>query len=102
VLDFRTVKDLADYLRYLAENATAYNEYFKWKEFISVNTQPRIDTFVPFCDMCIYMNLERFYGIQPKVLADIGAFHGRRHNCKEASVDDSQYKLNSLSIFSWF
>ena len=29
--DFDSVKDLADYLKYLDKNETAYNQYFQWK-----------------------------------------------------------------------
>ena len=32
VLDFSTVKDLAEYLHYLHQNITAYNEYFTWRK----------------------------------------------------------------------
>lgn len=32
VMDFKTVKDLADYLHYLDKNNTAYNEYFSWRQ----------------------------------------------------------------------
>ena len=32
VMDFKTVKDLADYLHYLDKNNTAFNEYFKWRQ----------------------------------------------------------------------
>ena len=31
VMDFKTVKQLADYLQYLDKNNTAYNEYFNWR-----------------------------------------------------------------------
>ena len=31
VLDFKTLKQLANYLHYLDTNNTAYNEYFKWR-----------------------------------------------------------------------
>ncbi len=107
VLDFRTIRELGDYLRYLDKNATAYNEYFRWKELISVNKNRAVNTFVPLCDMCIYMNLERFYGIQKKVLVDVSEFHGKRENCRKASIEstsrgDSLYKLSDFSRFSWF
>ena len=32
VLDFKSVKQLAEYLHYLNRNDTAYNEYFKWRQ----------------------------------------------------------------------
>ena len=32
VMDFKTVKQLAEYLQYLDKNDTAYNEYFKWRK----------------------------------------------------------------------
>ena len=31
VMDFKTVKQLAEYLQYLDKNNTAYNEYFRWR-----------------------------------------------------------------------
>ena len=37
VLDFKTVKDLAEYLQYLDKNSSAYNEYFKWRQDYRVN-----------------------------------------------------------------
>lgn len=33
-LDFKTPKDLVNYLNYLASNSTAYNSFFKWKKHI--------------------------------------------------------------------
>jgi len=34
VLDYKKPKDLADYLNYLNNNNTAYNEYFAWKKLV--------------------------------------------------------------------
>ena len=49
VMNFKTVKELAEYLQYLDRNATAYNEYFAWrKEFIVTNNN--ID--FSLCDIC--------------------------------------------------
>jgi alpha-1,3-fucosyltransferase len=33
ILNYRSPKDLADYLHYLAKNETAYSEYFQWKPY---------------------------------------------------------------------
>ncbi len=41
VMDYRSPKQLADYLKYLTQNRTAYLEYFKWKEkYISLSGYP--------------------------------------------------------------
>ena len=37
LLNFESLKDLADYLMYLDSNDTAYNEYFRWVYMIYVN-----------------------------------------------------------------
>ena len=50
VMDFKTVKHLADYLHYLDKNSTAYNEYFKWRQIYQ--TIP-----IPFyCSFCEAVN----------------------------------------------
>ena len=36
VTDFRHPKDLSNYLHFLAQNATAYNSYFLWKDYFNV------------------------------------------------------------------
>ena len=38
VLDFKSVKQLAEYLHYLNKNDTAYNEHFKWRQKYQVLT----------------------------------------------------------------
>ena len=49
---------LAGYLKYLVRNRTAYNEYFRWKQFFKVNQRQR-----GICGLCQKLNLENF---QPK------------------------------------
>ena len=48
VMDFKTVKQLAEYLQYLDKNNTAYNEYFKWrKKYKVIGWTDR-----SFCQIC--------------------------------------------------
>jgi hypothetical protein len=62
VRDFGRVEDLMAYLIYLSKNATAYNSYFKWRQFIvPVDHQYQV-----YCDMCVKLNLETFYGVANK------------------------------------
>ena len=48
VMNFKTVKDLADYLHCLDRNNTAYNEYFKWRQ--KYQAFRGIPYFCPFCE----------------------------------------------------
>ncbi|KAK2158571.1 hypothetical protein LSH36_167g04049 [Paralvinella palmiformis] len=62
IVDFPNPKDLADYLRYLARNRTAYNEYFKWKRtgtWFDLNPRQRIaDGMCRLCDILHDKNYE--------------------------------------------
>jgi hypothetical protein len=68
VFDYKSVKDLTDYLVYLSSNATAYNSYFKWKKHARY-VGPL--NYVPICDMCVKLNLQTFYGIEKSVVSNI-------------------------------
>jgi len=68
--DFDSVKDLADYLKYLDTNDTAYNQYFKWKTKYKV-----VKYNFWLCQLCkalhdptkpakIYHKLSEFWGIK--------------------------------------
>jgi hypothetical protein len=49
---------------------TAYNSYFDWKKnVIFVN---KFINFSPICDMCIRLHLETHFGIEKKIIKDIG------------------------------
>lgn len=52
--DFKTVKDLANYLIYLAENPEEYIKYFWWKKFYKV-----VDS-EPFCSLCTLLHGNNF------------------------------------------
>ena len=67
-LDFPTTKDLADHLVYLANNETAYSEYFWWAEHYDVQIfnhfEERTEEVIeklperlnPFCQLCRMLN----------------------------------------------
>lgn len=48
--DFKTVKDLADYLKFLDGNLEEYRKYFWWKKFYK---RTKIS---PFCQLCLKLN----------------------------------------------
>ncbi|KAF2365079.1 Fucosyltransferase N-terminal [Trinorchestia longiramus] len=48
VLDYNSVKDLADHMTYLSRNVTAYAEYFRWREDYGCSS----DTSAAWCDLC--------------------------------------------------
>lgn len=83
VLDFVSVKDLADYLIMLDKNDKAYNEYFSWKN----------DYYVDFpsswtCQLCAMLNNDslpvKWYDYEY-----FKVFWGREYNCGflDAQVD---------------
>jgi len=47
--DFQSEKELADYLKYLNDNTTAYAEYFEWKNYFNVSFNYN----QPFCQVLI-------------------------------------------------
>ena len=47
-MDFTSAAQLADYLKYLDSNDTAYAEYFEWKRYFRVATDDRQF----FCQIC--------------------------------------------------
>ena len=50
--DFKSVKDLAEYLKYLNKNTTAYVEYLEWKSHFHMVK----DNSQAFCDLCEALN----------------------------------------------
>ncbi|KAL7642684.1 UNVERIFIED_CONTAM: hypothetical protein RMT77_007249 [Armadillidium vulgare] len=71
-LDFKTPKDLANYLIYLSKNDSAYTEYFKWKkDYFVMNMINWFYHATSFCTLCqklhsdktekIYYNLTEWF-----------------------------------------
>jgi hypothetical protein len=74
---------LAKYLKYLNNNATAYNSYFKWKKNVIFSKDDiRVNSFRPICDMCIKLHLEDIDGIEHKVYNDLSGYWSKEKNCK--------------------
>ena len=108
VLDFKSPKDLADYLLYLDKNTTAYNAYFKWKKHISFfDVSPSTSSsfvvepvMAPICSMCIQLYLERHFDVKMKkqVIEDAGRIWNKKLDCNNLEVSTLQ-----LSAWScWF
>ena len=80
VMDFRTVKELLEYLKFLDRNDDAYMEYFAWRKEYEIDFLPRDsfrnDIWLPqFCD--ILMNRD---WSQTKVI-NISHFYSVENNC---------------------
>jgi len=94
VLDYKTPFDLANHIIFLDSNMDAYNRYFEWKKFVKfnqfdqisfaaiANTEPQ--SISSFCDMCIALHLEDYYGIKQSIINETGPkFWSEESNCLE-------------------
>lgn len=50
VLDYASIKELTDHMRYLADHPEEYVKYFWWKEFYYIRSG------YDFCDLCVKMH----------------------------------------------
>ena len=85
MLDYKTPKDLANYLLYLDSNVTAYNSYFEWKKYVKFPKRKYDNCCVTeFCDMCIALHLEDYFGIKKSIIHDFGLNHWSvKNDCHE-------------------
>jgi hypothetical protein len=91
---------LANYLLYLNENSTEYNSYFKWKAHISFLSKP-ILSISPLCSMCIQLHLEKFLGIESKIVHDAQSLSLKRVECIEFSIFASILNTRFLAICAY-
>ena len=82
ILDFKNPKHLAKYLLNLSQDSTAYNSYFKWKKYVKFNSAPMHI----FCNMCIKLHLEDYFGYEEKVLKDAGDYWNSAKQCHVANL----------------
>lgn len=94
-MDFKTVKQLAEYLQYLDKNNTAYNEYFKWRRKFKV-THNDID--VSLCNICKSFNFKS--PLKPKVYDDLRAYWVEKAKCnaKDYLLEKMIMNINSGSF----
>jgi len=84
--DFVSPKHLADYLTYLNQNKTAYNEYFKWKKYIGFRKSNEIVKAGFLCEMCIQLHLEeQLNEIKKQTLTNLKQIFGMEENCLGAN-----------------
>ena len=73
--DYKTPKELADRLLYLDRNQTAYNSFFRWRK----NVQYKESMPNPsLCEMCIQMNLEKYFGAKQSILNNLGEYWNKK------------------------
>ena len=77
-IDFKTVKQLAEYLQYLDKNNTAYNEYFKWRLKYKVTD---INLSMSICRICRGFGHENL--ANPKVYDDLKKYWVKEGRCDE-------------------
>ena len=79
-LDYKSPKELANYLKYLISNSTAYYEYFKWTDYFSVHQ----DRNRVMCQICEKLN--EIPPSQPKMYEDIKHWWKEMGNCNGISA----------------
>ena len=74
MFDYNSAKDLADHLKYLDSNRTAYNEYFKWKKYVKFD-KPVLN---PLCDLCIQLQLDSYFGVKKSIIKDVNSYWNKK------------------------
>jgi alpha-1,3-fucosyltransferase len=100
-LDYKTPKDLADYMLYLDRDPKAYNAYFKWKRYIVPN--PNGPLGVVLCEMCLMLNLEQHFGIKKSYLNNVEDYWSKKSNCKTVDIlENFEIALNPFREYDFF
>lgn len=84
VMDFKTVKELADYLHYLDRNNTAYNEYFKWRRIYKISPYH-----YPLCNFC------KSYVLKPE-LSETKVYNLKDFWVEKAMCNKNEYLVRDM------
>ena len=95
VRDFKTVSDLAEFLKLLDKHNDLYNAYFLWKRYYDVFDWHMGTRFA--CSLCEYMN--RSDG-NTKTYHSISAFWNKNKQCLSLDQFYKKYKMKISSIHS--
>ena len=75
VEDYDDVQSLADHLHYLANNSTAYSEYFWWTQYYEVKETKRA------CDTCQFLNDVRTGDVKTNRITHFNDYWVKQANC---------------------
>lgn len=117
--NFKTPKELADYLNYLNKNNTAYLQYFKWKldlykaieRNIEINEKKRIfrtnwnvSTYFhlrePFCKLCSLLHNETYLQSKQNKVWKLSEWFSKQTNCWDS--DETRVFLYKIVKFFGF
>ena len=85
-LDFKNMTELADYIRYLDGNDTAYNEYHQWRQDYKIVHSPgQVQLCTNFCHICKGLWDSHFdiHKHDKKYLLNIGKFWDSKMICTD-------------------
>ena len=68
-------------------NPNEYASYFKWKQYVTFRPKEASSAINIYCDMCIRLQMENFFGIQKQVINDLGDFWNAKKDCKIRSTE---------------
>lgn len=114
--NFKSPKELANYLNYLNQNETAYLEYFNWKvelyKRLKINSNSHnvvVDTWnvsteyhlrEPFCKMCSLLHNETYLNSNTNRVWKLSDWFGKKINCWDE--EEPSYFVDKVIKFIGF
>ncbi len=80
--DFDSPAELAEYLKYLAGNETAYAEYFRWKDHYTLYNNPEQYSSRAICKLCEALNDDSREEYPDKVIRNLDDWWISRAKCQ--------------------